>query len=911
VPIDLKPDPAGGYGRVLRRGDFSPERGLTLVFPEVRAPVALTQAHGDARYFVMDVPVTVESRRRALPARAALVWDSSHSGAGRSHDLEFALLDRYFAAARQVDVDLIRLRDTAEPARRFVVRDGDWAALRRELEATVYDGATSADFVVDPKAGDVLLFGDGLFNYGRGGFPTLASAQRLYAVQAAAGDGARLAALAHGQRGQLIRLEGRGQLEQAAAALLDDSTRLDSIDATGATDLAWESPVPVDGRLRIAGRLREADPRLQLRLSGPAGAKTLEVRLPAAVEGRMAGWLWARYSLARLQGDPGRHRAAMQQLGTEFSLVTPQTSLIVLERPEDYVRHAVPAPDDLRAEVAALMRERDRSAAQEKKSRLDKVADAWAERIAWWEMSFPKGKRPEAKVQAGFGPPPPPAPASVAAASAPSARRTAAPPAASSELDRVSVTGSRIRRADIEGEEEASPATRPASIRLQPWVPDSAVARRLRGGASEDVYRLYLDERSRAPQGTAFYLDVADILFEKKQPELALRVLSNLAEMQLEDRHILRVLAYRLLQAKRADLAVPLLERVREIGGEEPQSYRDLGLAYAELGDHQKAVEQLYEVVIRPWDTRFTDIEMASLAELNALVATAGQRLDTSRIDPRLMRNLPVGLRAVLSWDSDNSDMDLHVTDPNGEEAYYSNPLTYQGGRMSDDFTGGYGPEEFALREPAPGRYRIEVVYFGDQQQIVTGATTLQLWLSTGFGTRKQKDQKVTLRLADRKERIFVGEFEVHRLARSRCRPVGHPNPAVAHGRGGAPRDTGPVRAMPGASMDIDVGCGPEADIVSMRRRPRSMLRVAKGGRTSHERERPHRGGRSVQVPRGRAMDQPLRAFSRGTKTSRTALASSFGGSRPWSSRKSLKRWRSNFAPSASSVSARSCMICV
>ena len=101
------------------------------------------------------------------------------------------------------------------------------------------------------------------------------------------------------------------------------------------------------------------------------------------------------------------------------------------------------------------------------------------------------------------------------------------------------------------------------------------------------------------------------------------------------------------------------------------------------------------------------------------------------------------------------------MTDPNGERCYYGNRLTVQGGQLSDDFTGGYGPEEFLLRDAKPGKYRVEANFYGDRQQIVTGATTLMLTLTTGWGTPARKDQAVTLRLNDAKETVLVGEFEV------------------------------------------------------------------------------------------------------------------------------------------------------
>jgi hypothetical protein len=301
-----------------------------------------------------------------------------------------------------------------------------------------------------------------------------------------------------------------------------------------------------------------------------------------------------------------------------------------------------------------------------------------------------------------------------------------------------------------------------ASIRLQPWQPDSPYARRLRAAPAERIYALYLDERDSRADSTAFYLDVADLLLQRGQRATALRVLSNLAEMQLENRHILRVLGYRLMQAQVWPQAAQVFRQVLDMGGEEPQSWRDLGLALVKSGRTQQGIEKLYETVRRPWDVRFGEIDAVALNEMNAAIAASAGPLDTAFIDPRLLRNMPLDLRVVLAWDSDNSDMDLWVTDPNGETCYYGHRLTHQGGSLSRDFTAGYGPEEFVLRHAKPGKYRVEANYFGDRmQQVVTGGTTLTLTLSTGWATPRQRDQAVTLRLSGRSETVLVGEFEV------------------------------------------------------------------------------------------------------------------------------------------------------
>lgn len=246
-------------------------------------------------------------------------------------------------------------------------------------------------------------------------------------------------------------------------------------------------------------------------------------------------------------------------------------------------------------------------------------------------------------------------------------------------------------------------------------------------------------------------------------------MLSNLAELELENRALLRILAYRLLQADAPKLAIPVLEKVARLAPEEPQSWRDLGLAYAADQQWQKALDNLNQVIERTWDSRFAEIETIVLADMNGVIAKAsanadskqGAKLDTSRIDPRLLKNLPLDLRVVMTWDADNADMDLWVTDPNGERCYYGHALTWQGGRMSRDFTQGYGPEEFSLKKAKPGKYKIEANYYGNTQQVLAGATTLQVKLMTGFGTPAQKEQAMTLRLKDRTETVLVGEFEV------------------------------------------------------------------------------------------------------------------------------------------------------
>lgn len=747
----------------VTKNSYTPSGVVTLQIDAGEKPKTYTQGFDGQTYFLAEIPVKNSTRERSSAHIVGLLWDSSGSGANRNHDLEFSLLDRYFKKAGNVEVRLTRLRDRAEASETHRIQNGDWSALKSALKNTVYDGASALSrWDVQKDVGEYLMFSDGLGNYGNTPFPRLANSQRLYTINAAlSADPVRLTALAEQNGGRYINLLP-GSLESSVRSLLTEGVHLESLDGTGLTDLEFSSRDPQDGLLRIAGRLINPSAKLGIVLSENGRKTTIELPVDAdSAEHPLAANLWASYRLRSLDADHELHRAAIRRIGETFGLPTRETSLIVLDTVADYVRYEITPPEELRSEYAQLIDKRDLERKQNRDEHLADIVEMFEEKYVWWNRVFPKSKKPEPKAEAmpvvamASAPPAPEPPvpgmqeAFAADAAGAGERRS---------IEAVEVTGSRIRNAESEDDEAVNSG---GTITLKKWTADAPYIKRMQAASSDTIYAVYLDEKPGYLDSSAFYLDAADMLLEKKQRDLALRVLSNLAEMDLENRQILRILGYRLIQAGAPELAIPVFEKVLQLAEEEPQSFRDLGLAYAAAGQNQKAIEQLYEVVLRPWDGRFAEIELIALAELNGIIATSRQKLDTGSMDARLLKNMPLDLRVILTWDADNSDMDLWVTDPNGEKCYYGNKLSYQGGRMSDDFTGGYGPEEFSLRKAKPGKYKIEANFFGNRQQVVAGATTLQLYLTTAFGTARAKEQSVTLRLKDTRETVFVGEFEV------------------------------------------------------------------------------------------------------------------------------------------------------
>jgi hypothetical protein len=829
--------------------------------------------------------VRVEPTMPAAPKIAqgknlAIFYDASGSAAARDRNSEHALLAAYLKKLGDATVDLVVFRNDADVPRRFEIRNGNSEALIGVLKALPLDGGTSLaaiDLNHVRDAQRVIVVSDGLSNFAGneirerfGAAPTALPLHVIHAAQAA--DHAALERITRRHGGQVVNLLAMSQQEGMAALSGTPFQYLGAKILSGkVSDLAPSLPTPVTRGFALAGRCDglKSNGRCEIELQfgyGGSVSSTRRVTLDTAQalpekRGDFVRRVWAQKRIAELELDAKKNERQITDLGKDNGLVTRNTSLLVLDRLDDYVRHRIvpPEPDLLSqyqerlaklpkldadqvdaahlagvvqrwnifkawhdkrhpwlesviAQAAerearvfiGLARQSDKAlqpsagqmeTADALRQRAADLAARWtsegrveASRIAWerdaiatmlaldalrqervriapnaqpWVEPRPQisdGAVPAESERAGAPAAPPrpaamPAPAPVAAAGDSPVRKAAR-----------NRTGSDVGIAAAKTDTES--VALGGSIAIKAWNPDTPYLRKLR--AAKDAYEAYLQERKDNAGSSAFFLDCADFFRdEKKDERLALRVLSNLAEMELDSAPLLRILAYRLQQMDRHDLAVSLFEEVLTMRGEEPQSRRDLALALNRQArpDHVRAARLLWDVVKRKWDGRFPDIEVIALHELNALVESlpVAERPDLAAIgvDPRLIGGVPVELRVVLTWDADNTDIDLHVIDPAGETLMFSKPQGTTGGLVSRDFTRGYGPEVFTIRRPLPGTYTVKANYYGNRQQKLAGATTVQVEFQTTFGTPRQKVQAATRRLKEAREIIEIGSFTV------------------------------------------------------------------------------------------------------------------------------------------------------
>ncbi|WP_172826926.1 VIT domain-containing protein [Flammeovirga sp. SJP92] len=300
---------------------------------------------------------------------------------------------------------------------------------------------------------------------------------------------------------------------------------------------------------------------------------------------------------------------------------------------------------------------------------------------------------------------------------------------------------------------------------LIPYESDAKYLEALKSTEKSRRPSKYYELKKEYKNAPSFYYDVASYFYSEGDQKMAFQVLSNLAEIDLENHEVLRNLGRKLQEFERYEEAEYIFKKLIDLRPFEPQNYRDLALLYVDKGEYQKAVDQYYSIIESEWDadiiSRFGNIELIILHEMNNLITKYPKQIDTSKIDARFIHAMPLDVRIVIDWDMLDTDIDLWVIDPINEKCFYSHKNTRIGGRMSNDFTRGYGPEEFRLKHAIEGQYIIKVNYFGSSKQSLFGPVTLRTFLYTSYSNSKEERQELSLQLKKAGKSVYeVGSLD-------------------------------------------------------------------------------------------------------------------------------------------------------
>jgi len=727
----------------INKENFTPNENLKITIPKANqsSNILLQKTSGDKFYFAANVSKDFLVNEKSKPQKIAIIWDNSFSGSKRNLQKEIDFLNAYFSSNKDVEVSFVLLNNILEKMEEFTVSGGNWSALKNRIADLKYDGGTDFGALKEISGiEEYLLFSDGISNFGD---LTLKFKKPVNSiVSTPTSDFNLLKLLASQSGGNFINLN---ELDTQSALKTYNKQPVIFLGFKESADIQQLFPNVGNAVNEPVNIFGISSPNLgKLTALFSVGNKKYEVPVDFDTAVQVDNWpiaqFWAQRKINDLELNSTQNREEIRNLSEQFGVVSKNTSLIVLDDVNDYVRYSITPPQELLSEYNKIVSRNKKEILEKRKNLLSKSFDITRELVTWWNSEY----KPVEKMQY-----PKISNQSLTESTNKNPVLESAGYSSTADLARSEKSTGKITLAEVESNEE--------------YMKDFQSLQ-----SSELIYQKYLENRAKYEKQVTYYFDVSKLLFKKGDKVLSLKVLSTLAELDLENEELYKTIFYLLKQRGNYEKELWITQKILEWRPFDSQSHRDYALALIDNKKPQEALNvyksMLYQEYTDEISVRDNGIEEILIMEINNIL-NQNKNVDASKIDDRLKANLPVDIRIVINWNKDNTDIDLWVTDPRGEDCSYSHKSTEIGGRLSNDFTQGFGPEQFLLKKAIKGKYKIKTNFFGERQNILSGPTTVMaevyLYYSDGRQERKIavfQSQKENKRENDSK--ILIGEFD-------------------------------------------------------------------------------------------------------------------------------------------------------
>lgn len=361
----------------------APDRGLTYAYAHLRLPA-------------MD-------EVKPLPHRIVLAWDCSVSGRKRDNSREWAVIGDYLNGLPDAEVEVWAFNRSVFERRAFLKAGRNLDALKKYLFQLPADGTCdlgALDFT-SSGAQEVLLCSPGLSRLFKGE-PKTSNIPVQVLLSSGQADLLRMRAIARRTGGEAFDLTARSRVEvrRLLRRLPFQFLGIEVLEGQ-VENIVPSHPRPVRGGMGLACLL--TSPQAQLRLRFGRSGKTeitrdIVLRSVDSSPSATPRKLWAAAKLEEMEEEMPKQRVSMAALAVEHGLVTRDTSLLVLETLNDYLRYGIPVPEEMRSAAQALRPLVDQMKAKPvSKIELPDFSEdleSWRNgRSRWWSQPFRLGTR--------------------------------------------------------------------------------------------------------------------------------------------------------------------------------------------------------------------------------------------------------------------------------------------------------------------------------------------------------------------------------------------------------------------------------------------------------------------------------------------------------------------------------------
>jgi tetratricopeptide (TPR) repeat protein len=258
----------------------------------------------------------------------------------------------------------------------------------------------------------------------------------------------------------------------------------------------------------------------------------------------------------------------------------------------------------------------------------------------------------------------------------------------------------------------------------------------------------------------------------------ALKMLSTIIERNPGNGNLIRDVAFSAMRLGLSQHAYYLFKKVVEKIPNEPHAYHALAQILSDMGYNDLAM-LYYEIAYTTnWDGRFGDTKnIVGLDYLRFLrsINNSKSKIFSKEFASNRLNSLEtlfnnknnrfnldkINVMVSITWNTNNSDIDLHVMEPSKEDCFYSNQNTKNGGCLTYDVTQGYGPEMYISPASLNGIYKVSVHYYSDVINRASTRSQVYIVIYENWGKKNEKVSRKVVSLKDRQESQEISKIQI------------------------------------------------------------------------------------------------------------------------------------------------------
>lgn len=274
------------------------------------------------------------------------------------------------------------------------------------------------------------------------------------------------------------------------------------------------------------------------------------------------------------------------------------------------------------------------------------------------------------------------------------------------------------------------------------------------------AYNVYLKQRKSYGKDINFFFDMASYFHNWNNPYMVRRILSNVTEIiKPTNLQLLKALAYKYDEFEMFDKSVELYEKIRRLQPKDSQAYRNLALSHQNNNEFRKARDIYMKIINDQYDqvSSFSEIRKTINTEFKNLASLNKSSSIVNDIPDFYKKKLEYHRRIVFEWSDYDAEFDLQIVNPQKRYFTWSHTSNSEPARMNKEQEYGYGLEEFFITSKDVGEWIFNITYFGKNLGDNSDPTYLKITVFDNYGKeiQSEKIKTIYLNLFNKKQTVL------------------------------------------------------------------------------------------------------------------------------------------------------------